>query len=69
MLSQIKPNIQSRVAVVIVHRHTLSFEILKAVDAVTHDEIVFAPGVVALRDVNIGITVERLSGIKVVVIT
>src|SRR5215475_4297841 len=69
MLSQIKPNIQTRVAVVIVHRHALSLEILKAVDALTHDEIVFAPGVVALRDVNIGIIAERLSGIEVVVIT
>ena len=42
MLSQIKPNIQTRVAVIIVHRHAFPFEILEAIDTVSHDEIVFA---------------------------
>jgi hypothetical protein len=51
-----------------VHRHAVNFEILKIMDVVPHDEIVFAPGVAALRDMDVRIAVECLSGIEVVVI-
>ena len=41
---------------------------MKPVNTVTHDEIVFSPRVVALRDVDVRIVIESAPGIEVVMI-
>jgi hypothetical protein len=69
MLLQVKPNIQTRVAIIVIHRYALALEIPKTIDIVPHDKIIFAPGVIALRNMYVGIIIERLPGIKVMVIT
>src|SRR5262245_25168711 len=69
MLSQIEPNIQTRVAVIVIHRHALTFEILKTINAESQNEIIFAPGIIALCDMDVRISVEGPPSIEIVVVT
>src|SRR6266550_3797580 len=55
-------------AVIIIHRDALTFQILEALDAFTANKIIFPPGIVALRDMHVGIAVESLAHVQIVMI-